>query len=480
MKKILLSFLFMASSYAFGQLSCAAPTVITGNGTLTCPTLTGTYVGTCSGSAPATTPKAIWYSYTPTVNGEVTISSNLPQNDGVTKSDDTSLSIITGACSALSCYNGNDDISSTNYLSSITFPVSAGTTYYIVWDNAYSSLGFDFTFNFTAPTCIKPNDFSINAASNITASSATVSWTAAIGNPSSYDVQHGPSGFSLGTGTIKNTTTINTSLSGLPSGGNHSYYVRSNCGATQSSWTGPFSIFLAKTAPLSNSFEAPDYGNGFSSSTWSLGNATGGAQNGTVYYFSSSSTTAATNAQLYSRALSLSAGENVSFNFWTRLGTATGSANTLKVYYNTTPSLTGATLIGSTITVTGTTYVQQSRNFIAPAAGTYYLIFSNETPIVTTAASLRLDNVSLTSVLGTKETIHNDIFLSISPNPTSDILNIKADSKIKAVSVVDITGRKVDVRLNGNTVDVKHLSAGTYLLSVETNDGLVTEKFIKK
>ncbi|WP_299181107.1 T9SS type A sorting domain-containing protein, partial [uncultured Chryseobacterium sp.] len=66
------------------------------------------------------------------------------------------------------------------------------------------------------------------------------------------------------------------------------------------------------------------------------------------------------------------------------------------------------------------------------------------------------------------------------PNPTTDVLNIKSEAKINKVSVTDVTGRNIDVKLNENTVDVRHLPAGTYLISIETKDGLTTEKFIKK
>lgn len=72
------------------------------------------------------------------------------------------------------------------------------------------------------------------------------------------------------------------------------------------------------------------------------------------------------------------------------------------------------------------------------------------------------------------------VSLAVYPNPTSDILNIKSDSKINAVSVVDLTGRKIDVKLDGDKVDVKKLPAGTYLINIETKDGISTEKFIKK
>lgn len=480
MKKALLAVgLFMYSQFAFAQANCAGALTVASGSTTTVASYTGTYVGTCAGTGQATTPNAMWYKFTATANGELTISSDLLQNDGLLKSDDTRLSIITGACTALACYGGNDDVSGTNYLSTTTIPVAAGTTYYIVWDNRWSALGFDFTVNFSAVPCIRPSEFSVTTPTNVTSNSATVAWAASIGSPASYDVQHGPSGFTLGSGTIQNTTTPSATLSNLPVGTNHTYYVRSNCGATQSAWVGPFTIFLAKTAPFSNSFEQPTLANGFSGTGWSLSEGATNAQQGTIFYFSNTSATAVSNSQLYSRALSFSAGESVSFNFWTKPIPTTGTG-VIKVYYNTTRSLTGATAIGTVVNVAGTAYTQQSRNFTAPAAGIYYLIFSNESPIATTATSLLLDNFNLTSVLGTNEITHKNIFLSISPNPTSDILNIKTDSKITAVSVVDMTGRKVNVRLEGNQVDVRELPAGNYLINIETKDGLSTEKFIKK
>ncbi|MCD1117035.1 T9SS type A sorting domain-containing protein [Chryseobacterium turcicum] len=89
------------------------------------------------------------------------------------------------------------------------------------------------------------------------------------------------------------------------------------------------------------------------------------------------------------------------------------------------------------------------------------------------------NNVTL-SVGETKEAVAGKLFISIYPNPTSDILNIKTDSKINSVSIVDITGKKVNVKLEGDKVDVRNLPAGMYLINVETKDGISTEKFIKK
>jgi hypothetical protein len=479
MKKTLLLFslLFLTFS-SYSQGTCATAIDLTTNGTIVCPQITGTYIGNCAGAGQAATPNAIWYKYTPTVNGEVTVNSNIPVNP---TSGDTRLSIITGTCAAPVCYNGNDDVSDTIYLSSLTFPVEAGITYYIVWDDRWSDVSFSFDFTFNAVSCLKPNESNINAETNITGNSVSLNWTSAIGNPSSYDIQYGVSGFTIGSGTNVNSTNLTTNLTSLTSGANYDYYIRSNCGATQSSWTGPFAFYLAKTLPFSNGFESPNFSDGFSSSTWSLGNAAGGAQTGTIYYFSNSSTTAATNSQLYSRALKLEAGEQVTTTFFTRLGIATGSNQTLKLYTNTTNSLTGATQIGSNITVSGATYTQQTSSFTAPTAGIYYLIFSNETPIVTTSTSLRLDTVSFSSVLSNNE--FSESKFSIYPNPTSSILNISNPNnvEIKNISVVDINGRIVKNQSDSlSQINVSDLNAGVYFVTIEAAEGKTTKKFIKQ
>lgn len=149
-----------------------------------------------------------------------------------------------------------------------------------------------------------------------------------------------------------------------------------------------------------------------------------------------------------------------------------------KVYISTTgnqvanfttilKTITGEFSAGTAHTVDLSTYVGQN----------VYIAFRNDS---NDKYVMLLDNikVSATSVLSTNEAVK--VQSSISPNPTSDILNIKIASKINKVSVVDITGKKVNVRLDGDKVDVRALPAGTYLINVETKDGISTEKFIKK
>lgn len=80
-----------------------------------------------------------WYTYTPADTFTLTVSTDLPQNTG----GDTRVHIYTGTCGNLSCYAGDDD-SGAGYLSHIEFIVFPGTTYYIAFDNRWSSGGFDF------------------------------------------------------------------------------------------------------------------------------------------------------------------------------------------------------------------------------------------------------------------------------------------------------------------------------------------------
>ena len=239
MKKLLLSLTLMFGSFAsFAQLTCATATPITADGTITCPAITtGTYVGTCAANGNGTAPNAVWFTYTATANGEVTISSDLPQNVAPF-SDDTRLSVFIGTCTTLQCYAGLDDISDTNYLTNLTFPVASGVTYYIAWDDRWSAAGFDFDFSFAVPACIGANATSVQAPSNVTVDSAQLNWAVGIGNPASYDVLYGDAGFDpLLAGTAVNTVTNSLSLTGLtPASSEKDYFLRNNCGAEQSSY----------------------------------------------------------------------------------------------------------------------------------------------------------------------------------------------------------------------------------------------------
>ncbi len=157
MKKItlLFYFLFIITFTMNAQSSCttALPATV---GLTTVGTLTGTLSPTSCFSS--TADYGNWYSYTATIDGYATISSDLAQNDGTTYSDDTRLSIYTGTCGTLTCYATNDDVDldNFNYLSTVSFPITAGDVFYILWDDNWNGDGFQFEITETSFTC--PND----------------------------------------------------------------------------------------------------------------------------------------------------------------------------------------------------------------------------------------------------------------------------------------------------------------------------------
>ncbi len=97
---------------------------------------------------------ARWYLYQSGTDGLATVSSDLPENGNL----DTRLTVYTGTCSNLFCLEGNDDIDGPTIKSSkVSFPVSSGSFYYIVWDSTYSSAGFNFNITETVVNCSSIN-----------------------------------------------------------------------------------------------------------------------------------------------------------------------------------------------------------------------------------------------------------------------------------------------------------------------------------
>jgi hypothetical protein len=89
------------------------------------------------------------------------------------------------------------------------------------------------------PSCTEPSALTVNL---ITTASATLGWTES-GSATSWEIQYGAPGFTLGTGTIVPASSNPFVLIGLTSNTNYVYYVRAVCSVTDSSpWTGPLAF----------------------------------------------------------------------------------------------------------------------------------------------------------------------------------------------------------------------------------------------
>ncbi len=73
--------------------------------------------------------------------------------------------------------------------------------------------------------------------------------------------------------------------------------------------------------------------------------------------------------------------------------------------------------------------------------------------------------------------------IGVFPNPTTAKLFIESNEQtIEKVAVTDLAGKQLltSVYDNTNGIDVQSLASGIYLLSVKTNNGVITQKFMKK
>ncbi|MGV7107305.1 FG-GAP-like repeat-containing protein [Flavobacterium sp. U410] len=145
MKKItlqLLSMFFIVSSIK-AQDTCLTAVPITTAGFYTITGIDGTpptLFCTSNGAITNGNPHGEWYAYTPSDDYTVIVTSSISVNNPLI---DTRFHVYTGDCNNLTCYSGDDD-SGSNFSSMATFNVTAGETYYIAWDNRWSSNGFTF------------------------------------------------------------------------------------------------------------------------------------------------------------------------------------------------------------------------------------------------------------------------------------------------------------------------------------------------
>ncbi|GGB66148.1 hypothetical protein GCM10007424_02630 [Flavobacterium suaedae] len=505
MKRLLLGFFSLGAVLATNaQDSCTNAIEITNDEVVSVPTISGAYVVKCwHGEMTEQDPeegttmlRANWYSYIPSANGLLTITSVLDTNP--IESTNTRLSVFTGTCENLDCYNAgeNVDIQNGDYRTTTIIPVEEGVTYYIAWDNNWSDSGFDFSVSFEEKDCLSPNDFSVSPFSDFSTTSATFSWNPSITNTDTYEVEVGDAGFTpgLGEGETFYTDMASIDLSGLSITDNEVLYVylRSNC--TDNSygrWIGPRLLYLAANTPYENGFEFGLEGFRTAITDWLLPYQAPELEvfsyEGEGLAFTKTSTTEVSDAWLYSRAFRLEAGQEVTLTFFTRLlsppddtvtatlditvGTAIGSENQTNILQTITTSVED-------------TYTERTVYFTPTESGIYYFGFHNNSPIASYPASLLLDNISLMDTPAGTANIENSQF-TVFPNPANNVVNIVNANNIlvNAVEVVDLNGRTVkSVKFDGVSeaqINISELSSGVYMMNINTDNGSVIKKIVK-
>ena len=129
---------------------------------------------------------------------------------------------------------------------------------------------------FPTPTCLQPSGLT---ASNLTGTSAQLSWTS---TGSLFDIEWGTQGFVQGTGTIVSGVTFPYTLNTLLPNTSYSYYVRTDCGATDgvSLWSGPYT-FKTPCVSVTNFYE--NFDSSLTGTTAPMPDCWSKAGNGTTY-----------------------------------------------------------------------------------------------------------------------------------------------------------------------------------------------------
>ncbi|TBX68375.1 T9SS type A sorting domain-containing protein [Flavobacterium silvisoli] len=489
MKKTLLYLvLFLGCFTANAQFDCATDAVpIIENGLVSTPnTIDGIYAAGCFSDTVDSNGDplyGIWYTFTPNANGEVTITSNLPQNV-IPNSTDTRLSVFTGSCSNLICYKSNDDTSNTVYLSTLTFPVLSGVTYFIQWDSYFDNSGFDFNFTYTPVSCLKV--YTVNAPTNLTDTTATLHWEASLSNPSQYEIEYGVAGFTPGTGTVVSSGTNSVILAGLEAGTIYDYYIRSGCDDTNfSAWTPVNKLIMAKGCPYYSGFDTDEQFAGWTSSgngngAYGLGTLSSQSQSPTKFWIFNTGTTGDMDNWLFTPPLFLQAGEAVTVSFWTRCLT---SRNLRLTVGSDNTAAAQNTVVWSNSNLINNTYTQVSAPvWTAPQSGVYYFAFNDKTAAAATA-TLRLDTVNFSStMLATNgHALTNAV---VYPNPTHEVFTVLSQSSvaIENIEIIDLNGRIVKVFTPSEQqqqFSASDLAKGIYILKISSREGKTTCKMVK-
>jgi len=261
-------------------------------------------------------------------------------------------------------------------------------------------------------------------ASNVASSSADVSWTAG-GTETSWNVEYGAAGFTLGTGTNTNVTATTYSMTGLTPSTDYDVYVQAVCSATdQSFWVGPLAV--------STPFVQPGCGDTFGPYCYGAGAFT---------VFTSVVTTPGDFI-----TLNITAGETeVGYD---NLQIYDGVGATGNLLYDADGDHTGVSVLSTTGTITMYIDGDPIWNCIDGVGGPYVPIEANVT--CTTPSALDMQGVAMTTP--------STIILANGP--------VTVSGKLKNMGTTTVTSMDVNYSVDGGATVTESLSG----LSLATGD----------
>ncbi len=135
-----------------------------------------------------------------------------------------------------------------------------------------------------------------------------------------------------------------------------------------------------------------------------------------------------------------------------------------------------------TATFTNTNYIP-STNMIPEELNLVNLV-GTSAPLNTQINTGAFDNLNLqftnAAALSTSDVEIPVSVFRIYPNPATDVLNFEYSGKVKGVTIYDMSGKKMKTKADEKSVSISHLLPGAYIVVLSTDEGDLTERFIKK
>lgn len=329
------------------------------------------------------------------------------------------------------------------------------------------SVDIDDIVNTALPNCEPPSGF---IASDITANAAVLSWLTAGAN-NNVQIEYGPSGFAIGTGTVVNlSNALQYSLTGLGLNANLDVYIRTDCGdGNFSDWV---QIDLTTNLGLVNDGCA-----GALAVTVGADFSSGAILATSIGATASGQTTSC--ASLLVNDVWFTAVVPSSGSLTVQTGLALGSLNldtVVAVYTGTCGNLTqvgcndnvSVLNLFSSLTVSGLT----------PGATVYISVYQNGLlGILNGSFLLSVFSGSLAADQVAAEK------LSYYPNPVTSVLQLRHPDTMQSVRVYNELGQVVvhnDVQSATAEMPMSELARGLYLVEVTTQSGVERLKIIKQ
>ena len=180
------------------------------------------------------------------------------------------------------------------------------------------------------------------------------------------------------------------------------------------------------------------------------------------------------------------AGGTITLEWITQVAAQAWDEEHYGIYVGTTPDR--MTLVNSTVKLEET--LGNAGNTGAPVTHTLDISSFAGNPTVyvgirhfdvTDMDFIAIDHVKVTATILATAEANGKNAISIYPNPTSDVLNLKIDGKINNTKIYDVNGKLVLTAGNETSVSLKSLTSGAYVVAVTNADGkVITKKVIKK